>query len=688
MDYSYEPLPPINEVGQTPSFTRLMLLAPGIGDHPLECSLIVIDPANSPLQYEALSYVWGTERAPTPIRCGNGIIGITLNLERALKDLRVPHQTRPLWVDALCTNQKDLDERARQVAYMRQVYKHARRVVVWLGPLDGIRSRAIMRAQELCAFRAMLMETTFPDSNHVGESPSVTPEIEVILLDALNAESEHASAEALMQLFESDYFKRVWCIQEVVASRSAIAKSGDMEMDFYELLSIIKLILTKQIVDRRGPAFPPNTLQFWVTVLIQRDRSYYPNALKVENSLGKMLNVLMGIRDFQSTDPRDRLFAILGITDEGLQPVLANMEVMGRPNAKRLGMMHKAVAWVADKANSSRPGIDFGRNPALKPCYTKPAMEIYRNFTRYMVRKQPRLLDILSHVQHTKDPNGEPYPSWVPKFDTPRSVSYFPQQLYLAGVPYTGHYRYFAELHDCPLRGEAVEPNVLQLDGFIFDQVVAVTAPTNYTLHDDTPVENMWSQLFGVPLFPRSGLRYADGKEQADAAFFATLSAGAFGPALNLSDQIRKAGLEHERLESIEYLTQLGRNNIVRWLFQSRGYPVSTYQDLLPSGVSNFEQAMGDADSYHRGSWSMLLNRRLYRTRAGWLGLGPNAMRDGDILVVLYGGSLPFVLRPTGDDWLYIGDTYVHNSDLMNGHLVDRVRRGQRSHHPMTFRLV
>jgi hypothetical protein len=37
-----------------------------------------------------------------------------------------------LWIDAICINQADLDERKQQVQLMRDVYSGASRVVVWL----------------------------------------------------------------------------------------------------------------------------------------------------------------------------------------------------------------------------------------------------------------------------------------------------------------------------------------------------------------------------------------------------------------------------------------------------------------------------------------------------------------------------------------------------------------------------
>ena len=59
----------------------------------------------------------------------------------------------------------------------------------------------------------------------------------------------------------------------------------------------------------------------------------------------------------------------------------------------------------------------------------------------------------------------------------------------------------------------------------------------------------------------------------------------------------------------------------------------------------------------------------------GNFGLGPAAARKGDIVVVLYGGDAPCVLRPYGDAYLYMGQAYI--DDLMQGELVDEMEAGR-----------
>jgi hypothetical protein len=85
------------------------------------------------IKYEALSYTWGDSKLQDFISLNGNITSVTVNLTRALEDIRLDHGTRVLWVDALCINQEDTTERNHQVKQMGAIYQKAERVVVWLG---------------------------------------------------------------------------------------------------------------------------------------------------------------------------------------------------------------------------------------------------------------------------------------------------------------------------------------------------------------------------------------------------------------------------------------------------------------------------------------------------------------------------------------------------------------------------
>ncbi|KAF7155358.1 hypothetical protein CNMCM5623_007429 [Aspergillus felis] len=582
--YQYIPLPPIDEHGQSPAFTRVLTLYPGTEHDPLYCTLDIVDIEHCPWPPEALSYVWGSERAPVPLYCGNGQLSITLNLNIALRQLRLPHAHRRLWVDAVCINQDDLRERERQVGYMRLVYKHAVAVIAWLGPGMPETKEAFDFARRLSELQKDMNQTATGASD--GRAfYSMKKEADVILLESLIAEPW--ATDALARLFAEQYFQRVWCIQEVIASQRCIAKCGQHEMDFFDLISLMNCVCNFRGVtmDARGLGYPDGTVSFWNTFVLARRKILVSTKQPyVEGSIGRMFNLLAGIRNFKCTDPRDRIFALLGISDEGLQPVLALTQVEGAHNSRALSLFQRGAIWLSEKVNSLGSDINFLRPAALRPNYSKPVQEVYRDFTRFSVRQQPRKLDILSLVQHTTHPFQDNWPSWVPKLHEERSVSLLAPGLYLAGIPMHGHYRYFAELHDSPLDGRSAEPDVLQLDGYRVDLVDAVSDLIHYKYTEKPPIEAIWSQLFNFPLFPRPGFQYTGTTEALDVAFLQTIGGGMLGVIGMFINQ--QVSWKDSRLGAWDALTRQVKTNILAWLREHPPAEGLSYPDLVPEGQS------------------------------------------------------------------------------------------------------
>src|ERR1700710_2939509 len=93
---------------------RLLDIAPGKAPDPIEASLLVVEDIDEAPDFEALSYVWGTPNEPSDILCNNEKTSVTQNLHGGLLRLRQEEETRRVWIDALCINQNDLDERSQQ----------------------------------------------------------------------------------------------------------------------------------------------------------------------------------------------------------------------------------------------------------------------------------------------------------------------------------------------------------------------------------------------------------------------------------------------------------------------------------------------------------------------------------------------------------------------------------------------
>ncbi|KXJ93439.1 heterokaryon incompatibility protein-domain-containing protein [Microdochium bolleyi] len=139
------------KLNRTTGEIRLLHLQPAASNtNPVKCYLL-----HAPLEdtdrtpYEALSYTWGISSRSEAIQLGDHGFLVTENLKEALLALRDPHSTRVLWIDAICINQDDVEERAHEVLRMLRIYQLASRVVVWLGAHSDNSELAMQHFHEL-----------------------------------------------------------------------------------------------------------------------------------------------------------------------------------------------------------------------------------------------------------------------------------------------------------------------------------------------------------------------------------------------------------------------------------------------------------------------------------------------------------------------------------------------------------
>lgn len=128
----FYPYQPLVESG----WIRLLHILPGNGDDRLDGTLQHVYLTEREL-YETLSYTWGQEEAKDSIFVEGKPVAITPNCSNAVRGLRRSDAIRTFWIDAVCINQADKDEKAQQVSMMGDIYARSQRTVVYLGPGDG-----------------------------------------------------------------------------------------------------------------------------------------------------------------------------------------------------------------------------------------------------------------------------------------------------------------------------------------------------------------------------------------------------------------------------------------------------------------------------------------------------------------------------------------------------------------------
>ncbi len=114
---------------------RIVTLLPGHFGATVQCKISVRS-MNASADYEGLSYVWNRPKQMKSINVNGQSIQVDSNLASALEDLRYIDRARSLWVESLCINQEDIDERNNHVSLLAPIMTRARSVCIWLGKRD------------------------------------------------------------------------------------------------------------------------------------------------------------------------------------------------------------------------------------------------------------------------------------------------------------------------------------------------------------------------------------------------------------------------------------------------------------------------------------------------------------------------------------------------------------------------
>lgn len=308
---------------------RLLHLRSGDGSSPLDCRLEIhaIGGPETP-SYTALSYCWRNPEydslagaggqnpsAPVPshfLRCNGQKISIATELNDALLRLRDETQTVRLWVDALCINQSDLAERATQVLLMQRIYHTASKVCMWIGMEHNLTGAAF----------ALLKKLEVLERHDFDRGPTMPPAAQQ-LYDAgamqrlgLPAIPSDEWAQ-LVRLFKRPYFRRIWIVQEMIAAPlTSSIYCGDMAPLPWTVL--IKAVST---LERAGWVAPidsyyggENNFSF-LLIALSISMAWMKGAESPADRL-VIRRKTQQTRRFEASDPRDKVFALIGIIND------------------------------------------------------------------------------------------------------------------------------------------------------------------------------------------------------------------------------------------------------------------------------------------------------------------------------------------------------------------------------------
>lgn len=228
---------------------------------PLAGTLETVLVADNP-SYQALSYAWAGAFHPEPaedyqrienrtyqkalppseIDLDGSTLTITGNLGDALRRLRLTTEKVTLWVDAICINQDDHDEKSFQVGMMARIYSAATQVVIWFGEDSADRDGAtffryceertrIEKSSCSTAWREALIR--YRRRWGLWTRPSVKGYSRIAkyldnqeFLAPVFCWRPATRLRLLKRFNHRRYFSRRWCVQELVLAKQILLVCG------------------------------------------------------------------------------------------------------------------------------------------------------------------------------------------------------------------------------------------------------------------------------------------------------------------------------------------------------------------------------------------------------------------------------------------------------------------------------
>jgi hypothetical protein len=347
-----------------------------LDDTGLSCTMQTHSRLETP-PYICLSYAWGrspSENSPAySMTLNDTPFSVQQNLYDALRHLgkHVRKRGQAFWVDAICINQKDKDERGVQVQQMKEIYERSTAVFAWLGvPYDDDKTRlAVILMRHFDDLKRDFKQKR-KDGPHDDMSRLVSP-THMHFFSAPGSKVWPAW-EGLDGMLSQEYWRRVWIFQEATTPGEILFFCGEHRLSESVLLATILFIHELE----RIPKFPA---RFRLRASGAATGVLHARAARRKKKKNSLIDLMQQMREAGCTDPRDRVYAPLG----------------------------HAVDVPPDR---------------IKPDYSKSVVELYTDVARYLLLESATGLAALGFVlaPTEKDSSnaslkpGTTMPSWIP----------------------------------------------------------------------------------------------------------------------------------------------------------------------------------------------------------------------------------------------------------------------------------
>ncbi|MCJ1456892.1 hypothetical protein MMC28_007258 [Mycoblastus sanguinarius] len=480
--------------------------------------------------------------------------------------------------------------------------------------------------------------------------------------------------EYLKVFFRRRWFQRLWVVQEITLAKDVFFMCGAQTLPWEELWKAsvfldklrhsvgLKALNQRLNLCSKPLASPCGGTVYFIHALHniyhKKDHDLPLKPLlrwlngsdDMFHSPCALLNALLGIVRFsQTTDPRDHVYALLGIVNKML----------------------------------SKSGTITGPVTLIRADYQKSISQVFLE-TATLIMESTQMFSLLEKVADPTVRNVLDLPSWVPDFTTPGRVS----------IAFHGHANLnpFGATKCTPLteKNLDIDDRLLHLNTFPWDCVASVGRPClemfkkgyledcaklvsetqeTYATINQPPIEVLWRTMLTDQLAKRH-----PAPPEAVVSFHNWLLVKLIEDIREPKDSIERIEAKIKSLPNLQMLAQTDTSGAIPWYEAIMKYirltvnmeqhEVKRELDVFREKAYEFEDPFKALGSY----------RRMFRTVSGHLGLGPQAMQAGDTVCLISGAPIPFVIRKSpfskANRYTLVGEAYVHG--IMHGEVCPR----------------
>ncbi|KAK0508340.1 hypothetical protein JMJ35_009424 [Cladonia borealis] len=580
--FHYKPL-------SDPRNFRILYIEPGAPGSRI-CGSLHESRLGDGVTYLALSYVWGSPQIVAYVMVENCYSLVTENLYAALQHLRSEQEPLYIWIDQICINQEDQEERSQQVMLMQEIFSKSVQVLCWLGKDTQPYEEGLLYILKLLAHTNYLDAQL--DDNLVGR-----------VVEFTNSHDVDEILPSLSALYENRWFLRSWTFQEAVCNSDTGIITSFVGITLEILISFTQLLMENDTIRL---LLPLSYESYRATRQLMVMSQY-----RTSNQDQKLLQLAHSTRDRGATDLRDRLYSLISIAASNDQQ-------------------------------------------AFTPHYGHSTARVYTEFASSVIQESNRL-DILEYIGSPVGDLGESdlkdLPSWVPDW----SLGWFPLLSSTAlAKPYAAS--------KVPDKVGEIQESELIAYGMKADKISTIASESYWPGPDQSEIECL-AQAFRTieeitEMVSLSNLSIIVSEKQQTSRIILKEQQG-WCEAL-IDSQLRKEGSDKEKLlaQVALYIDVLNH----RLVGQGR---------LIPKECLTDPEVQESFSTIHRQFERMThAGRNFCTTKAGRLGWASKRAMEGDIVALLYGSTVPILLRPRQDGkYECLEACYIHG--MMDGEVVE-----------------